>query len=357
VNHEIDNFMRMAKQEVNKAYQSFLAGIKQKVHQSQYQAMRQVNSALIGLYWEIGQDIAEKQQRYKWGKSIVEKLAADLQHEFPGMQGWSVANLWRMRKFYLTYKEDAKLARLVREIGWGHNVAIFEKVKQEIVRHFYIAMCRHYGWTRDLLVHHIDTELHKKYAMNQTNFKALLPEEKQKRALLSVKDEYQFDFLELGEDYKERELELALVKNIRRFLAEMGGDFTFVANQYRVEVNGEEFFIDILLYHRKLKSLVALELKAGRFKPEYAGKMQFYLSVLDDKVKHEDENPSIGIIICRTKDRMLVEYTLRTVNSPIGVASYEVTKSLPRDMKGYLPSPKELEERLLHFIEAIQAGK
>jgi len=150
---------------------------------------------------------------------------------------------------------------------------------------------------------------------------------------------------------------LALVKNIRRFLLEMGGDFTFIANQYRVEVNGEEFFIDILLYHRKLKSLVALELKAGRFKPEYAGKMQFYLSVLDDKVKHEDENPSIGIIICRTKDRMLVEYTLRTVNSPIGVASYEVTKSLPRDMKKYLPSPKELEERLLHFIEAIQTGE
>jgi len=163
----------MAKQALTKVYQSFFAGIKQKVHQSQFQAMRQVNSALIGLYWEIGQDIAEKQQRYKWGKSIVEKLAVDLQHEFPGMQGWSVANLWRMRKFYLTYQGDEKLARLVREIGWGHNVAIFEKVKREIVRHFYIAMCSHYGWTRDLLVQHIDTELHKKYAMNQTNFKAL----------------------------------------------------------------------------------------------------------------------------------------------------------------------------------------
>jgi len=347
----------MAKQEINKAYHSFLSEIKQKVHQAQYQALRQVNKALIGLYWEIGQDISEKQQRYKWGKSIVEKLALDLQHEFPGMQGWSAANLWRMRKFYLTYQGNVKLAQLVREIGWGHNVAIFEKVKQELVRHFYVIMCRNYGWTRDVLILQIDKGLHEKYVMNQTNFRALLPEEKQKKALLSVKDEYQFDFLELGEDYKERELELALVKNIRRFLIEMGGDFTFIANQYRVEINDEEFFVDILLYHRKLKSLVALELKAGKFKPEYAGKMQFYLSVLDDKVKNEDENPSIGIIICRTKDRMLVEYTLRTVNSPIGVASYEVTKNLPKDMKKYLPSPKELEERLLHFIEAIQGAK
>lgn len=346
----------MAKQEIHKGYKSFFSEIKGKVHRSQYQALRQVNNALIGLYWEIGQEIVEKQQQYKWGKSIVERLAIDLQNEFPGMQGWSVANLWRMRKFYLTYRGDAKLARSVREIGWGHNVAIFEKVKQEIVRHFYIAMCSQYGWTRDLLVHHMDSGLHEKYAMNQTNFKSLLPEEKQKRALLSVKDEYQFDFLELGEDYKERELELALVTNIRRFLIEMGGDFTFIANQYRVEVNDEEFFIDILLYHRKLKSLVAIELKAGKFKPEYAGKMQFYLSVLDDKVKHEDENPSIGIIICKTKDRMLVEYTLRTVNSPIGVAPYKVTKSLPKGMKKYLPSPKELEEKLLHFIEVIQAG-
>jgi len=193
--------------------------------------------------------------------------------------------------------------------------------------------------------------------MNQTNFKALLPEGKQKRALLSVKDEYQFDFLELAEDYKEREMELALVKNIRRFLIEMGGDFTFIANQYRLEINGEEFFIDMLLYHRKLKSLVAIELKTGKFKPEYAGKMQFYLSVLDDKIKHEDEGPSIGIIICRTKDRMLVEYTLKTVNSPIGIASYEVTKSLRGRMKQYLPSPKELEQKLLHFIEAIQSKR
>jgi predicted nuclease of restriction endonuclease-like (RecB) superfamily len=195
----------MAKGSPDKVYKTFLTEIKERVYRSQYEAVKQVNKALINLYWEIGKGIAEKQLRHKWGKSIVEKLAVDLQHEFPGMQGWSVANLWRMRKFYLTYQGDAKLARLVREIGWGHNVAIFEKVKQEVVRHFYVAMCKRYGWTRDLLVHQIDTGLHEKYAMNQTNFKALLPEEKQKRALLSVKDEYQFDFLELGEDYKERE--------------------------------------------------------------------------------------------------------------------------------------------------------
>lgn len=349
----------MAKQTLTNEYKLFLTEIKEKVYKSQYEAMRQVNKALISLYWDIGKGIVEKQEKHKWGKSIVEKLAVDLQQEFPGMQGWSSHNLWRMRKFYLMYKGNEKLAPLVQEISWSHNVVVMEKLRKEqpVVKQFYMMMSKNYGWSRNILDHHIDQRLHEKYAMNQTNFKKLLPEEKSKKAVLAVKDEYDFDFLELGEDYKERELELALVKNIRRFLVEMGGDFTFIANQYRIEINDEEFFIDILLYHRKLKSLIALELKAGKFKPEYAGKMQFYLSVLDDKVKNDDENPSIGIIICKTKDRMLVEYTLRTVNSPIGVASYEVTKSLPKDMKKYLPSPKELEGKLLHFIEAIQTGE
>jgi predicted nuclease of restriction endonuclease-like (RecB) superfamily len=349
----------MAKQTLTKEYKLFLAEIKQKVYRSQYEAMKQVNRSLIGLYWEIGKGIVEKQQRLKWGKSVVEKLAEDLQHEFPGMQGWSSHNLWRMRKFYLMYKGDEKLAPLVQEISWSHNVVIMEKLKKEspVVKQFYIMMSRHYGWTRNLLDHHIDKRLHEKHAMNQTNFKRLLPEEREKRALLTVKDEYGFDFLELAEDHKEKELELALVKNIRRFLIEMGGDFTFIGNQYRIEMGEQEFFIDLLLYHRKLKSLIALELKAGQFKPEYAGKMQFYLSVLDDKVKNGDENPSIGIIVCKTKDRMLVEYTLKTVNSPIGVASYEVTKSPPKDIKKYLPPARELEAKLLHFIETIQAGE
>ena len=284
----------------------------------------------------------------------MENLSADLQKEFPGMHGWSVANLWRMRKFYLTYCKDEKVAPLVREISWSLNVLIFERLKSTVVRHFYILMSKHYGWTKTLLDHHIDKRLHEKYAMNQTNFKLILPKEKQKRALLAVKDEYNFDFLELAEDYKERELELALVNNIRRFLIEMGGDFTFIGNQYRIETGDDEFFVDVLLYHRKLKAVVAIDFKTGKFKPDYAGKMQFYLSVLDDKVKHEEESPSIGIIVCKSKNRMLVEYTLKSVNSPIGVATYEVTQTLPKDMKKYLPSPKELEEKLLHFIEVIQ---
>jgi len=349
----------MEKSITSPAYKAFLTEIKQKVYQSQYQAMRQVNKSLIGLYWEIGESIVQKQKRHKWGKSVVERLAEDLQKEFPGMQGWSTGNLWRMRKFYLMYKDNEKLAPSVQQISWSHNVVIMEKLSKEnqVVKQFYIAMSKHYGWTRNLLDHHIDKRLHEKYAMNQSNLKALLPEEKQKRALLAIKDEYDFDFLELAEDHKESELEIALMKNIRRFLIEMGDDFAFIGNQYRVELNEEEFFIDMLLYHRKLKSLVAIELKTGKFKPEYAGKMQFYLSVLDDKVKLADENPSIGIIVCKTKDRMLVEYTLKTVNSPIGIASYEVTKSLPGRMKQYLPSPKELEQKLLHFIEAIQSKR
>lgn len=347
----------MAKLSLSREYKQFLATIKEKVYQSQYRAMKQVNKALISLYWEIGQSIVEKQKQNNWGKSVVESLATDLQKEFPGMQGWSVANLWRMRKFYLAYKNDTKLAPLVREIGWSHNVVIFEKIKQPLLRHFYIAMCRHYGWTRNVLDHQIEAKLHIKYAVSQNNFKELLPPERQKSALLAVKDEYDFDFLEMAEDYKERELELALVNNIRRFLIEMGGYFTFIGNQYRIETGDEESFIDMLLYHRTLKCLVAIELKSGKFKPEYAGKMQFYLSVLDDTVKHADESPSIGIIICRTKNRMLVEYTLKALNSPIGVAAYEVTHTLPRNMQKHLPSPRELEEKLSSFIEAIQTEK
>lgn len=345
------------KQTVSKYYKEFFSEIKERIQQSQYEAMRQVNRSLISLYWDIGKSIVEKQQNYQWGKAVVVTLAEDLQKEFEGMQGWSVANLWRMRKFYLTYAEDEKLARLVREIGWGHNMAIMEKVKNPVIKEFYILMCQKNGWSRDVLVHQIDTCLHENYSYSQTNFKKLLSEDQQKAALLAVKDEYIFDFLGLGEDFNERGLEVSLMSNIRRFLLEMGGDFTFIGNQYRLQINEEEFFIDILLYHRGLRALVALELKAGKFRPEYAGKMQFYLSVLDDKVKHEDENPSIGIIICKSKNRMLVEYTLRSVNSPIGVSSYEVTRSLPAKMKKYLPSAKELEDKLVRFIKTIDPTK
>jgi predicted nuclease of restriction endonuclease-like (RecB) superfamily len=276
----------------------------------------------------------------------VETLASDLQKEYPGVRGFSDANLWRMRNFYQSYCKHPKLAPLVREISWAKNLAIMEKCKDYPEREFYIRMARKFGWTKSVLIHHIENRSYEKYLLNQTNFDNALPARYGGQAKLAVKDEYTFDFLELGSEHSERELEAALMEKVRGFLAEMGGHFCYIGNQFRLEVGRNEYFIDLLLYHRKLKCLVALELKVGDFTPEYAGKMQFYLSALDAKARLEGENPSIGIIICKSKDRTVVEYALRDVKKPIGVSTYTITARLPKSLSKYLPSGKALSARL-----------
>ncbi len=331
-------------------YKAFLSELKEKIHQAQYAAMKQVNTTLLKLYWEIGKSILEKQKEHGWGKSIVETLSKDLQNEFPSVQGYSSRNLWYMRNFYDQYKGKTKLQPLVAEISWSHNMVIMEKCKEDLEREFYIQMTRKYGWTKNVLMHQIEGKSYEKYLLNQTNFDKAVPAKYKHQAKLAVKDEYNFDFLEIGEEHNERELEFGLLKNIRKFLSEMGGDFAFIGNQYKVEVGDEDFYIDLLLYHRKLRSLIVIELKAGKFKPEYAGKMNFYLSVLDNTVKQKDENPSIGIIICKSKNKTIVEYALKESVKPIGVASYTLTEKLPKEYKGLLPSPKEIEDKLSGFL-------
>jgi len=283
----------------------------------------------------------------------VQTLSKDLQNEFLGVQGYSVQNLWYMRQIYLEYKDNTKLQPLVGEISWSHNLVIISKCKNDFEREFYIQMTKKYGWTKNVLIHQIEGKSYEKYLLNQTNFDKAVPEKYKHQAKLAVKDEYNFDFLEITEGHNEKELELALMKNIRKFLSEMGGDFAFIGNQYRIQVGDEDFYIDLLLYHRKLKSLVVIELKAGKFKPEYAGKMNFYLAVLDDTVKQEDENPSIGIIICKSKSKTIIEYALKKTSSPIGIASYTLTETLPKEYKNLLPSPCEIEEKLSGFIDDI----
>jgi len=301
-----------------------------------------VNKELIFLYWDIGRMINERQKEYTWGKSVVELLAKDLQKEFPGIKGFSASNLWRMRIFYQEYYQNPKLAPLVREIGWAHNLIIMEKCKDDLEREFYNRMTRKFGWTKDILIHQIENQVYEKTLLNKTNFEKTLPAKITKQAKLAVKDEYTFDFLELGEEYSEKQLEQAALAKIRTFLHEMGGLFAFVDSQYRIEIDGEEYFIDILLYHRALKCLVAIELKIGKFMPEYVGKMQFYLAVLDDKARMQGENPPIGIILCKSKNNTIVEYALRESNKPIGVAAYKIVSSLPKDLKGKLPSPEQI---------------
>ena len=331
-------------------YTGLLALVKERVRAAQYSALRVVNKELVGLYWDIGRMIVDRQQEGGWGKSVVERLAVDLQQEFPGIRGFSVQNLWYMRQFYLEYHEHERLQPLVGEIAWSHNLAIMSKCKDPLQREFYIRMAHKFGWSKNVLIHQIENQSYEKSLLGQTNFDQALTSELRTQAKLAVKDEYTFDFLELSEEHNERELERALIAKIENFLREMGAMFAFMGSQYRLEVDGDEFFIDLLLFHRRLRCLVALELKVGKFQPEFVGKMQFYLTVLDRQIRQSDENPSIGIILCKEKSRTIVEYALHDARKPIGVATYEITRTLPKDLAGQLPNPEEITA-LLDGIE------
>ena len=332
-------------------FKSFVIDIKEKILSSQYEALKKVNKELIGLYWEIGKSIVLKQEEFGWGKSIVKNLSDELRIEFVGMKGFSERNLWNMRNFYIEYKENKKLQTLSAQIGWSHNTLIFQKCKDILQREFYINMVLKFGWSYRILDNQIDNKSFEKTMINQTNFDQTIVDKYKHQAILAVKDEYNFDFLELGEQHSEYELEIGLINKVREFLIQMGTDFTFVGNQYKLEIDNEEYFIDLLLYHRRLKSLIAIELKIGKFKPEYTGKMNFYLSVLNDTIKLPDENPSIGIIICKEKTRTTVEYALKDTNQPIGIATYKLTEKLPIHYEGLLPSHDELEEKILQFFQ------
>ncbi len=336
--------------ELAEEYSTLLGEIKQRIRSAQYEALKAVNKELIALYWDIGRLIIQRLDEARWGKSVVKNLAKDLQTEFPGISGFSAPNLWRMKLFYETYALNEKLAPIVREISWSHNIIIIEKCKDDLEREFYIRMARKYGWTKNVLIHHIENQSYEKTLLNQTNFTQTLPESARNQAKLAVLDEYTFDFLDLGEEYSERQLEQSILRRVDAFLREMGGMFTFAGSQYRLEIAGQEFFIDLLLYHRQLKCLVAVDLKVGRFLPEYVGKMQFYLAALDDLVRLDDENPSIGIILCKSKDKTIVEYALKESNKPIGVATYKIVSTLPQELKGQLPGP----EQVARLLEEMQ---
>lgn len=331
-------------------YAQFFTSVKERVRSAQYAALKAVNSELVGLYWDIGRMIVERQVGETWGKAIVKQLAGDLQREFPGIGGFSASNLWRMKAFFESYVGIEKLAPVVREIGWSHNIVILERCSDSLEREFYIRMTRKFGWSKNVLIHQIENQSYEKSLLGQTNFDQVLTPELRAQAKLAVKDEYTFDFLELAEEHSERELEKALIAKIEHFLRAMGGMFAFMGSQYRLEVDDDEYFIDLLLFHRRLHCLVAIELKIGKFQPEYVGKMQFYLAALDRQVRQEDENPSIGIILCKEKKRTVVEYALHDARTPIGVATYEITKTLPKELKGQLPLPEEIAA-LLEGIE------
>ena len=338
--------MSKGKQLISADYAALLAKVKERVRSAQYAALKAVNQELVALYWDIGRLIEERQRGRTWGKSIVTNLAGDLQQEFPGIQGFSTQNLWYMRQFYRAYHGHEKLQPLVGEISWAKHLAILGKCKDPLEREFYIRMTKKFGWTKNVLIHQIENQSYEKTLLGQPNFNKTLTPKLRAQAKLAVRDEYTFDFLELGDEHSERELERALIARIEHLLRAMGGMFAFVGSQFRLEVDGEEFFIDLLLFHRRLKSLVAIELKIGKFQPEFVGKMQFYLTALDRQVREADENPSIGIILCKEKNRTVVEYALYDARKPIGVATYRTVKRLPKELRGQLPGPEEIAKLL-----------
>ena len=331
-------------------YKCLLAEVKERVRSAHHAALKAVNAELVGLYWDIGRMIAQRQKREGWGKSVVQQLAADLQAEFPGMTGFSRRNVFYMREFYLLYRDLPKVQPLVAQIAWTHNLAILQRCKDPLEREFYIRMTRKFGWTKNVLIHQIENQSYKKSLLGQTNFDRVLTPKLRAQARLAIRDEYTFDFLDLRDEHSERELEKALIARVEDFLRAMGGMFAFIGSQFRLEVAGDEYFLDLLLFHRRLRCLVAVELKIGKFQPEFVGKMQFYLTALDRQVREEGENPPIGIILCKEKNRTVVEYALQDVQKAMGVATYRVSRELPKELQGQLPSPREIA-RLLETMD------
>lgn len=326
-----------------KDYIVFLKEIKDKITKARISAYKNLNRGLIKLYWDIGKTIVEKQKKYGWGASIVEKLSNDLRKEFFGIKGYSAQNLWYMRQFYLEYKDFPNLQQLVGEIPWGQNLVILSRVKDMKDREFYIKTTKQFGWSRDVLVHQIEAEAHKQTKIRKThNFSKTLPEHLSEQADLALKDTYTLDFLDVEKPLLERELERKLLENLKKFLTELGLGFCFIGNQYKIRFNEKDYYVDLLFYHRYLHCLVAIDLKIGEFKPEYAGKMNFYLNLLDEKVKLKEENSSIGIIICKDRNRLEVEYALKGITKPIGVSKYKITRKLPAGLQNKLPSEKDI---------------
>lgn len=332
----------------NNEYALFLQEIKRELLQGRTQAIRTVNTEMINRYWQIGKKIVEKQKIYGWGKSIVERLAGDLQKDFPGTQGYSARNLWDMRRFYEQYAPFPNLQQLVAEIPWGHNLLILNKIDGVEEAKYYLKETAKYGWSRNVLLNAIKADVYRASLpeSKQHNFTKTLPEHLAEQASEAIKSSYNLEFLGLEKAVKERELENRMITHIRDLLLTLGYGFAYLGHQYKIKLGQNEYFLDLLFYHRSLQCLIAVELKTGRFEPEHAAKLNFYLEILDEQVKLPNENPSIGILLCAEKDNLEVEYALRVINKPIGVAEYNLTRYLPKELQNRLPNADDLKELL-----------
>lgn len=338
---------------IDKSYIGILSSLKTKIRSAQIKASISVNTQMIQLYWEIGRVISMEQKRHKWGSKVVQRLSEDLQKEFPGMKGLSYRNLDYMKKFYEEYQGITILPQPVAKLPWSHNRVLLDKVGSHIERLWYAKQAVENGWSRAVLVHQIESSLYYRQAISTkvTNFKKTLPPYESDLAEQMIKDPYKLDFLSIYDVIKERDLENELVKHIRKFLMELGTGFAFVGQQYHLEVSGEDYYIDLLFYHLKLRCYVVLELKADKFKPEYIGKLNFYLSAVDDSLRHRTDNPSIGILLCKSKDKITAEYALKDISKPMGISEYKITRAIPKELKGGLPSIEDIEKEFSNRIK------
>jgi predicted nuclease of restriction endonuclease-like (RecB) superfamily len=328
-------------------YKAFIRDIKQRIQTAQIKAAVTVNQELLRLYWDMAERMVAKQEQTQWGDGFIKQMSIDLHEEFPGMKGFSERNLKYIRQWYQFFrKSDSIGQQLVAQIPWGHNIAILSKCKNTVEAIFYIQKTIQNNWSRAVLIHHIESGLYSREGKAITNFQTTLPAPHSDLARQTMKDPYNFDFLTLREKHDEKELENALVKHVTKFLLELGAGFSFIGRQYRLEVAGDEYFVELLFYHVKLHCYIVIELKAVKFKPEFAGKLNFYVSAVDGILKTKIDNPTIGIIICKSKNDTVVEYALKDIHKPIGVSEYIITKNLPDDLKSSLPSIEEIEAEL-----------
>lgn len=326
---------------IEKSLQEITNKIKEEISKTQLEIMKHANHKLVELYYNIGKTLEENSN---WGDKFIDNVAMDLKIAFPNLQGFSVRNLKYMKSFYNEYKDNEEFVQLVAQLPWKHNITLMQKVKNRNIRKWYVYRCLEEGWSNSILVYQINTNLYNRQvrAIKHTNFSRTLKQNSDLAEYI-LKEPYVFDLIELTSDYKEKELENKMLERLKNVILELGNGFSFVGNQYKITIENQDFYIDLLFYHIKLKCYIAVELKVGEFKPEFASKMGFYVTILDEEVKEENDNPSIGILLCQTKKNKIVDYTLKYINKPIGVSEYKILEKLSKEIKNKLTMEENFE--------------